>query len=243
MTNLEIAFNQHDHTFCEASIYNGGPEYINSLTALFISFIGIFGLFKNKTDNSVAMLYYSLIVNGITSCLYHYTHYIGWGLMDRYSMIFIASYCYNIFINMLYIQHTFSSHIFKLSITTYLIYLSTVAGLHDEISFNNLFALFLISILYFIVRIRRVYFEIPPKIFIWCWKGISLITLAGASWIITETLCDRYIIMKYLMGHSIWHIGVALGGYFISIIPLYMNYDKILERPHILYWFKIPYIS
>ena len=40
MSNLVINFNTFDHSFCEAKLFNDGPEYISCITALFISFIG-----------------------------------------------------------------------------------------------------------------------------------------------------------------------------------------------------------
>jgi len=40
---LEIAFNQFDHNFCESTIYSDGPhpEYFNTISSLFITFIGL----------------------------------------------------------------------------------------------------------------------------------------------------------------------------------------------------------
>ena len=245
MSLFQIDFNEYDHDFCEASIYNNGAEYINSISALFISFMGIFGLYYNRDYSvNISMLYYSLIINGITSAIYHHNHYIGWGLLDRYSMIYISTYCYNIFLEVLLNKHTVVSHLLQLTIGIYLTYLSSMAGLHNEDIFNNLFGLFLASILIFLLICRIRYHNIPRIIFYYGFKGIILITVAGVSWIITENLCNKYPIMKYLYGHAIWHVAVSLGGYYISLIPIYLSkkndYDTSLK---LKYKYYIPYIS
>jgi len=245
MSLFHIEFDKYDHDFCEASIYNTGSEYINSLSALFISFIGIFGLYYN-TDYclNISMLYYSLIINGITSCIYHHTHYIGWGLLDRYSMIYISTYCYNIFLSLLFSNNAFFTHLSRLSIVIYLTILSTVAGLHQELMFNNLFGFFLFTILLFLITLRMIHSNLPKIIFYYGLKGIALISVAGISWIITENLCNKYSIMKYLFGHAIWHIAVSLGGYYISLIPIYLSKKAILHSIiTIKYKYNIPYIS
>ena len=96
-----IDFNNFDHNFCEASIYSSGnnPEYMNSLSSLFITFIGINGLFKKYNLLNIILLYSTLVVNGITSLFYHYYNTIGWGLMDRMSMILIAISSVNLFLD------------------------------------------------------------------------------------------------------------------------------------------------
>jgi hypothetical protein len=214
-----IEFNNYDHSFCEATIYSNGAEYINSITALFISFIGLFGLYYNTTDINSSMMYYSLVLNGITSCAYHHTHYIGWGLLDRYSMVFVAAYCYNVFINLIIKDYPFISHLLRFLIVSYLTVLSTFTGLHNEFMFNMLFGVFLTSVIMFIISLSYIY-KLNKIVFIYGAKGIILISIGGISWIVTENLCYEYNIIKYLMGHSLWHIAVSLGGYYISLIPL-----------------------
>jgi hypothetical protein len=245
MSLFQIDFNEYDHDFCEASIYNNGAEYINSISALFISFIGIFGLYYNRDYSlNICMLYYSLIINGITSAVYHHTHYIGWGLLDRYSMIYISTYCYNIFLEVLITNHTYISHFMQLSIVIYLTILSATTGLHNEIMFNNLFGFFLASILVFLLICRIKYYYTPRILFYYGFKGIILISVAGISWIITENLCNKYLIMKYLYGHAIWHVSVSLGGYYISLIPIYLSKKNDFDTSiKLRYKYNIPYIS
>ena len=135
-------------------------------------------------------------------------------------------------------------HFMQLSIVIYLTLLSATTGLHNEIMFNNLFCFFLASILVFLIICRLKYSYIPRIIFYYGFKGIVLISVAGISWIITENFCDKYIIMKYLYGHAIWHIAVSIGGYYISLIPIYLSkkndYNSTLK---LKYKYYIPYIS
>jgi len=243
MSNFIINFDTFDHSFCEAKLFNNGPEYFSCLTALFISFIGFFGIIMNQSEDNTLFLYYSFIINGITSSLYHYNHYIGWGLMDRYSMILIAIYCYRIFFKVLEPNYNIVWHSIQFLSTLYISYIQTFAGLHQEKYFNNMFGFFLVSILIFVIKISNVNYNIYPRLIKLAYNGIFLIAIGGGSWIITENLCDKFSIMKYLLGHAIWHICVALGGYYISLVPIYLNYKEVLLRPKLKYWYNLPYIS
>jgi len=243
MNKFEISFNNYDHSFCESNNYSSEVEYINSTSALFISLIGMFGVYFNKTDINSSMFYYCLIVNGITSSIYHHTHSIGWGLLDRYSMIYLAAYCYNMLINPIIRYYPKTSHLIRINIIIYLSVLSTYTGLHNENMFNNLFGLFLVSAIAFIMFLIRVY-NINKMLVCYSVKGILLIGLGGTCWIITENLCFQYAVMKYLMGHALWHVLVSLGGYYISLIPVYLaltNTETLV--PIIKYKYGLPYIT
>jgi len=232
-------FNDYDHSFCEATIYNNGAEYINSITALFISFIGLFGLYYNKTDINSSMVYYSLVINGITSCAYHHTHYIGWGLLDRYSMVFVATYCYNVFINLIIRDYPFVSHLLRFMVMTFLTILSTFTGLHNEEMFNILFGIFLTSVIMFIISLSYIY-NLNKIVFIYGANGVILISLGGLLWIVTENLCYEYSVVKYLLGHSLWHITVSLGGYYLSMLPLLI---QLKNKSLLKFKFNIPYVE
>jgi len=244
MSLFSIHFTQFDHVFCEASIYNNGSEYMNSATALFISFVGMFGLSYNSYQSiNLDMLYCSLILNGVASSIYHHTHFIGWGLLDRCSMIYISTYCYNIFLELLITGKSKISHVSQLTLVVYLTYLSTITGLHNESLFNKLFGFFLCSMLGFLLLCRLKYPNIPKNVFNYGVKGVVYITVAGISWIITENLCDKYFVMKYLYGHSLWHIAVSLGGYYLSLIPIYVYKNDGSTDIKLEYKYNIPYIS
>jgi len=89
------------------------------------------------------------------------------------------------------------------------------------------------------------YPTIPKKIFNYGLKGIMYIIIASISWIITENLCDKYFIMKYLYGYTIWHIAVSLGGYYISLIPIYIYRNNVNNFTiiKIEYKYNIPFIT
>lgn len=251
-----INFDDYDHPFCEANIYGQPPEYFNSYSSLFLTFIGCYAmtinrpfLFESNYDsakyNDIFMLYASLTINGLMSFLYHYTNWIGWGLMDRFSMVLIATYSFNSFTNALY---TFDLcqpfyNLVRLFQISYLTILLTITGLHNEHLFNILFGIFLLGLIIFMFQItfsrQRNY--ISQEIIFYGWKGVLLIYLAGITWIITENLCNEFFIMKYLMGHTFWHFGVGLGGYYISLVLLALfSRDKITNIEH---KFKLPYLK
>jgi hypothetical protein len=258
-----IDFNSFDHNFCESSIYSEGqhPEYMNSLSSLFISFIGINALLKSNINLLLAFLYSSLIVNGVTSCFYHYYNNIGWGLMDRMSMILIAQSSTNLFINTLNyiivlqrlklvnIKVFFIKMVNILSIIYFTI-LFSIAGLHNEKLFNIMFAIFLFSIVGFmyIINLNYIRLGLPYEVLLLGWKGIIYITTSGVFWIVTENLCHDIFYIKYLFGHVWWHIFVSYGGYLVSLIPWYMYMDRILliSKYNIVITydiFNIPYLK
>ncbi len=223
------------------NIYGKSTEYINTISSLSLTFFGIFGLFFNNI-NEVKNIYSALIINGISSFMYHYNNKIGWGLMDRFSMILIAIPCYSVAIDVLQLSKI-KKDIFRIIITSYITILMTVTGLQQEILFNILFGCFLSSLFIFIyiVQYQNNYYLIPKNILNKGWLGIVCLILAGSVWIITEKLCLKYSIIKYLFGHSFWHLGCAYGGYLLTLIPTFIyNKDNFLKLD---YYLNIPYIK
>jgi hypothetical protein len=103
--------------------------------------------------------------------------------------------------------------------------MTTICGLHQEELFNTLFGGFLVSIVLFLIVVYHQE-TIPHNIMNYAIKGVLLLIISGSSWIITETHCTKYSILPYLFGHSIWHINVALGGYYVSLLPVYILSGK-----------------
>ena len=103
----------------------------------------------------------------------------------------------------------------------------TVIGLHHEERFNALFGLFLINLAIFVFFIDKFNksFNVPKNILKLSWNGIYLIAIAGIFWIFTEKFCNSVWFIKYLFGHTIWHFGVSLGGYLVTLLPVYL-YNK-----------------
>jgi hypothetical protein len=111
-----------------------------------------------------------------------------------------------------------------LIIISYYSILLTVAGLHKEILFNIMFALFLVSIVCYMYIICLLDSSIIPlKIHHIGWKGVRCIVYSGIFWLSTEALCYQFSFIKYLFGHVWWHIFVSYGGYLVSIVPHYMH--------------------
>lgn len=253
-----INFNLYDHNFCESTIYSTiqHPEYLNSLSSLFIAFIGFNGLTKPCIHFQLALLYSAFIVNGITSSFYHYYNTIGWGLLDRMSMILIALSSVGLFLN--YINRILIlnrwkrrhaiiiSRLINLLVQIYFTVLFTVAGLHIEQLFNIMFGIFLGSLVLFMITIEKCYYEmdLPYKLVKMGWNGIVYIATSGIFWILTENLCNDYFFIKYLLGHVWWHLFVSYGGYLISLIPCYLYLQNLNIRNIVILYdiFGIPYL-
>lgn len=239
--SFPLDFNLLDHSFCEATIYGKPPEYINSFTSLFLSFIGCYGLMMNNKVNNINFIYSALIINGFCSFMYHYNNFLGWGLLDRFSMVLIAIPCY--FISLDFIKSNILKKMLTIVFTFYLTILLTSIGLQNETLFNYLFGFFLISILFFLVYLEsnNKYLLIPRKVINYGWKGMLYITLAGGFWILTEKLCYQNYFVKYLFGHGFWHFGVSYGGYLISLVPIFLYQKDKFSR--LDYYMGIPYIK
>ena len=230
-----ISFNTFDHNFCESTIYSQGhhPEYANAISSLFISFVGINGLRNPHNNLSTVMLYSSLVINGIASCAYHYYNTIGWGLLDRMSMILIALSSTYLFVQHIdlflildkwihYDEITKAIHVIVMG---YFTLLFTIGGLHWETTFNTLFGLFLASLVIYMWLIDKHQWnlKIPYQIVNIGWRGIEYIIKSGVFWIVTELCCSHLSIFKYVFGHVWWHIYVSYGGYLVSLIPVYLH--------------------
>ncbi len=222
---LRKRFDSYDHSFCEAKLWNGPPEYINSITSLFITLIGIYGLKNNKhLNNEIFMLYSALVINGIASALYHWTNYLGWGYVDRFSMILIAiPSVFGGFKELAYL-YKFNSKLNKVLITIVQLYFTliiTFCALDYEQVFNMMFGFFLGFILFFVIMVnnKKQIMDDKVKILInYGFIGVTMIIIAGISWIVIENLCESYWIMKYTHGHALWHIFVSYGGYLVSLL-------------------------
>ncbi len=238
-----INFYAKDHPFCEYYIYNNIPEYFNSFSSLFISFVGIFGLIYNNYVNQVNYLYVSLIINGITSFMYHWTNNIGWGLMDRFSMILFPLYTFHI-INKIMNKFNFDKlthYTYKFITLFYITSLLTITGLHNEELFNIFFGIYLFNLFLYVFYVEFIdkKLNVDKKILKLAWKGIGYILFSGIAWILTESFCHDVWFFKYLMGHTFWHYFVSFGGYYISLLPV----SIIKNKRKIRYIMKIPYLD
>jgi hypothetical protein len=78
-----------EKNFCEGYLYEN--EYANSITSLFIVFIGMYGLLMNNHPDNYLRHYFSLfVINGIGSIVFHWTLEVGWALIDSIPMLILA---------------------------------------------------------------------------------------------------------------------------------------------------------
>jgi len=251
---LEIDFNLFDHNFCEATIYSSGqhPEYLNAFSSLFITFIGLNGMRKINNNLLISMLYACLAANGIMSAFYHYNNSIGYGLLDRMSMVLLALNTTYILVDNMKTFFQFSKFInitLHIIVISYYSFLFTIAGLHIEWLFNIMFTLFLCSIVVYMLIIKKYanIFYINNNIINIGIKGAKYIIYSGIFWYGTELLCYKISFIKYLFGHVWWHVFVSYGGYLVSLVPQYinntykygLNKEVTIERDI----FNIPYIK
>jgi hypothetical protein len=232
-------FLDYDHSFCEATLYGKAPEYINAFTSLFISLVGLIGIkYNHHHIYDIYILYSALLLNGIFSFGYHWTNNIGFGHLDRYTMILIAYASISGGLKEIHYLYKLSNKSYKTAIflqQTYITILMVLCALKYLEIFNALFGIFLGLILVFIKLVDNKKSELNYKIINtikYAWYGICMISFAGISWIIIEKLCNTFNIMKYLHGHAFWHIFVSFGGYLTSllIVNLALERKKILPK-------------
>jgi hypothetical protein len=231
-------FFQYDHGFCELKLYGAPPEYINSITSLFISYMGFFGMKNNNhLNNDIFLLYAALFVNGFVSCAYHWTNYLGFGLLDRFSMILIAypalSSCFKE-VAYLYNMNSTNKKYFIICKQIYFTILITLCAYGYEESFNALFGIFLggnIIFIWLFYKKKSILSIKTNNLLFNSFIGLLLMLFAGISWITVEKLCDRFYIMKFIQGHAFWHIGVSIGGYLISLLVVSLSIERKYQLP------------
>jgi len=231
-------FFQFDHSFCEAKIYGGPPEYINSITSLFISYMGYYALKNNDhLNNDIYLLYAALFLNGFVSCAYHWTNYLGFGLLDRFSMVLIAypavCACFKELGHLYNINMNIRKHFLILKQLYFTLLITTCSFGYEEI-FNSLFGIFLGGSIIFIWLVNKKKDELNKKVKVLLknsYIGLLFMLFAGIFWIFVEKFCDTFSIMKYIQGHAIWHIGVSLGGYLISLLLVGISLDRKHQLP------------
>jgi hypothetical protein len=234
-------FYKKEEGFCESQLYT--PEYINSVTSLSISYFGYYGLKYNNHNNTNAYLLYSiLIINGIMSFLYHWTNYLGFGYLDRLTMVLIMYPSLTSCINEISYLYNYNKKYLLFAGQTYITTILIFTTFNNKNIFNFLFGIFLLSITYFMILINRKRFNIDYRLSQLINNGvigILLIYFAIISWLITEILCDYFWFLKYSQGHALWHIFIGFGGYLISLIcvGLSLNRNKTLNQ------YKINYLS
>ena len=201
------------HEFCEAKLTGGPPEYLNSITSLYITFLAFTTLKKRELYlKSVSKIIYLLMaINGISSMLYHANLTYRYKIADEFTMILpitlgVANFADKLFFSYKGIIFNF----FYLSYNVFIMILDTDLDNDDIFPIFFTIDLFILYWLYFLAYKKK---RDPTGIGM---QGVILCTASGLTWIVTEKLCN-YLPLLGLIGHAIWHIGMPLGFHKIII--------------------------
>ena len=195
------------HNFCESRIYKNQPEYINAVTSLFITIIPLCFPFPVKmVYRRITLL---LMMNGFCSLYYHLKlNWVGKQL-DELTMIFCI---YIALIDIVNDKRKTYAFIITDSYFIGILVINSIPSI--DFLFPILFAIPILSFLYFLYKISKVYDDIKLR--------YLLFSVVGAiSWIISETVCNKYT----YIGHGLWHFFFPLG-----FIKLLNNLDYVLSK-------------
>lgn len=204
--------------FCEKKLFPYQPEYINSFSALFITFMGSYKIIYNKYPLTILLFYLCIILNGIGSFLYHWYGWYIFKLYDEYTMIIpiwigmstvLIEYDYPIYIVGLLTTYNISLLIFDT-----FIWFDKYFPIFFGIELAGIVPLYYKSIYPYannanndndnnnINTNKNYYYNIVAGK-----KGLFLCTTSCFIWIITENYCNIY----FIFGHAVWHIGMITG--------------------------------
>lgn len=244
--------------FCENLLY-GFPEYANSISSWFISFIGLWGLVLSLHNSHVMRWIYSLYAwAGVGSFLFHWYGYRFYGHLDVVPLL-ISSW--------LVVYEGWRIVFEKMCIHNY--YNGVLDKIYDFMAFSCSFAL----VLTLCVRVVRgepwginlsftQLFAIPQLIALAClpamylqWKGDDYVVTKSAFrylltgfllalcsaiiWLSTEPFCKerdengelKYPIIQYMFTHTLWHIGIIWGAHIILQSAIYFDMRTDGNRP------------
>jgi len=250
--------------FCEG-ILTGPPEIFNSISSIAMVFYGLCGIFITRNNNILLRVISSLLaVCGIGSIVYHATMHFGWGIIDSMPMLissYIGAYMsVDIIIYKKYYLDKiinkegepqllrryekisgFLAFIFSLMLT-FAIALSSAEETAHLFSIWFLIAELIIGVSVIVIRYNtHVEDSLPEndqefaKAFKIMGGGFGCAILAAIFWFTTENLCLTYTWLRYLQAHSIWHIAISIGMYFLMQFLVFINnYNKKLNP----YWVK-----
>ena len=212
--------------FCESKLY-GHPEILNSMSCIFISLIPMIGLLYNKYiyNKLTINILLLLIITGFTSFGYHWTGYYIFKHLDEIPMV--ISIWFGLYNSITLIgTNKFVYFIINL-------YFVIMLSINAVPVFNYLFpimfgiAAFLLLIPLYLYKYSDNQSQNIVK------NGVLISIISSIIWIISEKICNKYLIL----GHSIWHIGITLGMYYIMIGSEFSELKKY-EKKNI----KIKYI-
>eukprot|EP01084_Bolivina_argentea_P008635 16161_1 len=236
--------------FCESFLRNGPPEYFNSLSALFVIFTGVYGLYNVSFGYNISsvwrIIFCMFILNGITSMNYHYTLFFGWKFADEYTMI-IAVYLgvyegaqvmlkKTIIIDKKYFHQQYYpillnilAFILMVISTISITLLATDMESNDAVAIAFGFAVICILALayfgtYYAYKKEKASNNEQFKVFFKLLNWILIVTfIAAVSWLGTEPFCKDIKWMQYLHAHVFWHLGSSFAVYGFATLGIFLD--------------------
>ena len=192
--------------FCERKLYPNRPEYLNCVTALYVTYVAYKGLQNKGLSKNAEFIFWSIGINGICSFLFHYTAIYLFKLFDEFTMIV------PLWIGVNSLLHDLGYLGIYMALLN--IYNSTLLVLDIFPWFDDFFPialavelLFLIPLCYQLSVMRHSLINQDRRMSRLGLHGILISSASGAIWFLTELNCNKYMII----GHPIWHIGMSTG--------------------------------
>jgi hypothetical protein len=187
--------------FCESIISGSHPEWINTISCIPLIYIPYNAMNSKNYMNPVLCTIYSLIFwLGFTSMGFHYTGWILFRHLDEIPMILTIWLVNQHMLSLLNIYWKW-----RVLINAYYTIALTINCLsYNETYFPTIFAIGLIGTLCIYMKYLYTCNYYVSKLGL---EGTYIIVVSGASWALSEVWCSKWT----LIGHSIWHIGMAIG--------------------------------
>ena len=220
-----MEYNQEIIMFCERKLYPNQPEYMNCISALYISGIGYYNLLKqNELSLSLEILYWCITTNGLMSFIFHYNGWYLFKLLDEFTMII------PLWLGLSKIMYDFNYSTYYIGLLTNFNIFLLVFDIFPwfEPYFPLVFTTELLSIIPLYCQLcslnktniilRKYRLDLNKGKL-----GIIICSLSGIIWFITELNCNKY----FIFGHPIWHIGMSTGMcYIINYFNEQININK-----------------
>lgn len=188
--------------FCERRLFPSQPEYINSISALYISFIGLRNILSIKNQGIgpiTSTIYWCIFINGFSSFAYHWTGWYIYKLADEFSMII------PIYLGL--IEVTYSLNYPPIIIGILTIYNFCLIILDTLIWFEPYFQIAFAAEILLLIPLYKKSIRLRRDNKLLGLKGIIISSSSGLFWLLTEVNCSKYLVW----GHAVWHIGMSTG--------------------------------
>ena len=246
--NCMDAFDKIGH-FCEQKLL-GRPEILNCISSLFIIIIPYLGL-KYSTINNfwIKNILQLLILDGFTAFGYHWTGYYIFKHLDEIPMVISIWLGILMLVKEIAQYHTKFQHVSVLVN----IYFTCMLAINTVPNFNEIFApayalpsisLIPLVLYYFYIAShisnvkKNIYTgdnlantQTSHKLF---FTGVVISSFSAIAWVLSEAYC-RYI---FLLGHSLWHVTMPLGMYYIMISIEYFQQSLHNKNTSISIFYK-----